>query len=350
MKKLFTLLFFIFLVGITNVNAQTTGYPIATLEHNGTTSVFYGINAFQSAYNNANNGDTIYLSADNFYSSGIYKTIHVYGAGSADPLTPSTTFNDWMYLYGGSDSSTFEGLQCQFYFNGYMDKVKIKRCRIDNITFANSYPTNTLVENCFIQTANLVWCNGQTTTFRNNIFLTFSYWYSSLLDNASNVLFEHNHFLGGYYSFNNISNCFFRNNIFYTYRAFSDFMSSFTTCVFDKNIINEYSNSNFNFGDTTTYNTNVFLSNYYTVNANLLNSSISNCWGCNYSLQGDYHLINPTLYMGTDSTEVGAYGGINPFREHATPSNPHIVSKTIPFITNSNGILPVNIKVKAQKY
>ncbi len=98
MKKSIYLFIFICFIGINNLKAQATAYPVATLEHNGTTSVYYGYYAFQTACNNANNFDTIYLSADNFSSNfWIYKTIHVYGAGSSDPITPATTFNDWFY-------------------------------------------------------------------------------------------------------------------------------------------------------------------------------------------------------------------------------------------------------------
>ncbi len=148
-----------------------------------------------------------------------------------------------------------------------------------------------------------------------------------------------------------MSNCYFRNNIIYVYHNFAAQINEhgYSSCVFDRNIINESENSSFAFGDTTTYTTNVFMGNYYYVNGNLLNTQLSPYYS-NGSILGDYHLIAPMLYLGTDGTQVGMYGGANPFKEYARPSNPHIVSKTIPFITNQNGILPVNIKAKAQNY
>ena len=61
------LIFFITLVcclfAIQNAWAQE---PVATLEHNSTTQVFYGLNAFADAYNASVNSDQIYLSAGYF--------------------------------------------------------------------------------------------------------------------------------------------------------------------------------------------------------------------------------------------------------------------------------------------
>ncbi len=348
MKNTFYILVLISFIGINNLKAQATGYPIATLEHNGTTTVYYGVEAFHNAYDNANNGDTIYLSADNFRSYwGFYKTIHVFGAGSSDPVTPSTNLTDWCYLYNGSDSTSFEGVYTNIQINGTMQNIQIRRCRFDNIQMYGS-PVNTLFENNIIVYMNLNWVNGNTLTFRNNLFLNQNWW-SSLFDNASNVLFENNTFYAGYPFISSANNCYFRNNIIYMYNNFSTYVNSISTCVFERNLINEYNNSGFNFGDTATYNTSVFMGNYYFVNANLLNTPLPS-WGGVASIYGDFHLISPQTYPGNDSTQVGMYGGVNPFKEHAVPSNPHIVSKTIPFITNTDGTLPVNIKVKAQNY
>ena len=352
MKKTIYFFIFICLIGISTIKAQGTGYPVATLEHNGTTTVYYGSEAFISAYDYANNGDTIYLSADNFRSyRGIYKTLHVYGAGSSDPYTAGTYFNtDWLYFYGSSDSSTFEGIYMMgIVFQTNSNGIHLRKCRIGNLQFQSGSPS-VLIDNNIIYYANFNWTAGQNVKVRNNLFVSNNWW-QALTDGAYNILFEHNTFYGGYYFMNTVNNCYFRNNIFYTYNTFTWSLNNFTYAnnVFERNIINENSNSSFNFGDTTTYGTNVFLGNYYSYNGNYLNTLLPN-WGTIIDANSDLTLISPQTYPGTDSTQVGMYGGVNPIKQFIRPSNPYIVSKTIPFITNINGTLPVNIKAKAQNY
>jgi len=63
----------------------------------------------------------------------------------------------------------------------------------------------------------------------------------------------------------------------------------------------------------------------------------------------DYHLKNPELYLGTDGTQVGIYGGTKPFKEKCLPTNPQVISKTIAKETDANGNLQINITVKAQE-
>jgi hypothetical protein len=70
--------------------------------------------------------------------------------------------------------------------------------------------------------------------------------------------------------------------------------------------------------------------------------------GLSFSYSQDYHLQSPSTYVGTDSSQVGIYGGLYPFKDGSIPMNPHIVSKTIQQTTSSSGNLNINVKVKAQ--
>ena len=70
--------------------------------------------------------------------------------------------------------------------------------------------------------------------------------------------------------------------------------------------------------------------------------------GNSFNYSHNYHLQNPSTYMGTDATQCGIYGGIYPYKEAAIPSNPHIREKIISNITDINGNINVNIKVAAQ--
>ena len=57
---------------------------------------------------------------------------------------------------------------------------------------------------------------------------------------------------------------------------------------------------------------------------------------------------SPLHNAGTDGTDIGIYGGLFPWKEGSVPFNPHIQTKTIGNITDGNGNLQINIKVKAQ--
>ncbi len=50
----------------------------------------------------------------------------------------------------------------------------------------------------------------------------------------------------------------------------------------------------------------------------------------------------------SDGTDIGIYGSSQPYKEGAVPFNPHIYFKNIGGTTTPNGLLNINIKVKAQ--
>ncbi len=64
---------------------------LATLNHEGSISPYYGSSALQEAYNAANHGDVITLSSGSFLGTDIKKAITLRGAGmTVTPwLTPS---------------------------------------------------------------------------------------------------------------------------------------------------------------------------------------------------------------------------------------------------------------------
>ena len=62
----------------------------------------------------------------------------------------------------------------------------------------------------------------------------------------------------------------------------------------------------------------------------------------------NYHLQNPSQYLGTDGTQVGIYGGTTPFKEKGAPSNPQITNRNIATQTDVNGNLQISISSKAQ--
>ncbi|MEX1132074.1 MAG: hypothetical protein WEC15_02515 [Flavobacteriales bacterium] len=70
----------------------------------------------------------------------------------------------------------------------------------------------------------------------------------------------------------------------------------------------------------------------------------------NYSFDDDLHLApsSPGVGAGNDGRDIGIYGGGSPYKEGASPYNPHYRAADIGGATNSSGELPVNIRMAAQ--
>ncbi|MCC7501386.1 MAG: hypothetical protein IT229_02575 [Flavobacteriales bacterium] len=64
----------------------------------------------------------------------------------------------------------------------------------------------------------------------------------------------------------------------------------------------------------------------------------------------DLHLQSTSIGVGmaSDGTDVGIHGTNSPFKPGGVPYNPHFRAATIAPATNTNGDLPVNIRVAAQ--
>ena len=78
---------------------------------------------------------------------------------------------------------------------------------------------------------------------------------------------------------------------------------------------------------------------------------ICSYWIDLHVFHNNYRLKSTSLghNAGTDGTDIGIYGGVFPWKDGSMPSNPHIISKTIPGTTDASGNLNVNIKVEAEK-
>jgi hypothetical protein len=69
-----------------------------------------------------------------------------------------------------------------------------------------------------------------------------------------------------------------------------------------------------------------------------------------YSFDDDLHLAptSPGVGAGNDGRDIGIYGSGSPYKEGASPYNPHYRAADIGGATNSSGELPVNIRMAAQ--
>ena len=70
MKKLFSLML-LFVAAVLTNNVFAQGSLLATLNHEGTISTFYGVQAWKNAHDAAANGDVITLSSGAFVGSSV---------------------------------------------------------------------------------------------------------------------------------------------------------------------------------------------------------------------------------------------------------------------------------------
>ncbi|MFN4234971.1 MAG: hypothetical protein ACK4IK_09225 [Bacteroidia bacterium] len=318
------------------------------------------INAFvysqiDSVFLTAQNGDTIYLPGGS-YNIGtliIDKNVKVFGAGhfpDSTTATNPTILNGSIRLYSGASNSMLTGfyLTGDIYFgnstaNNNATQIEILRCNVQNITLNYDY---------YSQNSNVSFINIKENIIRGsvlgmkaqNILVE-----KNLINGAiehfgnGNLLVKNNTFLGGAgcpaFQFNNIYNSLIQNNIIMNSGACSNqsIQTNVNSCTFQNNVFN----GNFNFP----YGTNIGTGNW--ANVSFTNFFVNET---NFTIdyQSDYHIQNPTTYLGTDGTQVGIYGTTAPFKVGSLPTNPHISSKNIAPQTNSNGDLNIQIQVNAQ--
>lgn len=297
------------------------------LHHSGTVTMFSGATPFITAYNASVNGDTIYLPGGIFSPPGsINKGIYIIGAGHYPDSTTATSVTNISSLgiYAGADKLKLEGLNIpngiSFATNEKTDSVVILRCYIGGVSYSGAY---NLATNCV---GHLLYQNiigSLTITHTTNIKI-FNNIISSLSSSQENAWIKNNKI---------------------------DIISDMTYCFFENNIIQLQYAEGYNtfrnniFEGAPGGGTNTYLNNY--------NSHPFPTVFVNYTSWPNYytdnlHLLSPGTYIGTDSTQVGIYGGLYPYKEGAVPSNPHIRAKSIGLTPDVNGKLKVNFTVAAQ--
>ncbi len=340
MKKLFFLAALVCsMLAIQNAKAQN---PITTLEHAGASTVFYGKNSLVEAYNASVNGDYLYLSTGFFTAPAtIAKGVKIIGAGhfpDSANVAKRTYILSGLTINKGADSLLLEGLfingDINYQGDASINYVKVLRCRFVNMEFNStnsSYNKNycSLVE-CIIQNRINFYRYGSNLNV-SHCFIGDDFYGvdgSALID--GNVFFNS----GGGVTFQGINSSIIRNNII----------------LRTDNPINDCSgnliSNNLFVTSTPNFETNSYANNYLGVTQS---SIFITTEGSNFNYTRNYHLNNPTTYIGTDGTQVGLYGGATPFKDKGLPSNPQIIKKEVGDQTDTNGNLQINFKVKAQE-
>lgn len=360
------------LLGCATVSFAQTSF-IATLQHEGEFTHYYGAGALTSAYNAAATGDIITLSPGTFTSPGtINKSITVRGTGieSVDSTwvtgRSNLTFVSGDVTFQSTDSTfvtTIEGIrfintviiQNNSSENGqgtikfikdYVGAVNATAASsfsiergpkvrfYDNIIYdfvfkTNSYP-DYLIYNSFVKDPRWDGTASETTTTFVNCVIKWQK--DSYRDSGSWGVY-------GYYPFRDYSyyinyyNCIFNSNIEYSstsYRRNSIFPNT-TTCMNCLSI-----------NEGSLFNNLVSGANNKTVGSV---SDVFKTYNSDAGWKETFELTDAAkeAYIGTDGTQIGMQGGNYPYT--TTVQYPIITKFKADAQTNKAGILNVDVEV-----
>lgn len=338
MKKLFSLMLLFVATVLTN-NAFAQGSLLATLNHEGTISTFYGSQAWKNAHDAAANGDVITLSSGNFVAVDITKAITVRGAGMG---IDSTAVSEPTIITGnftiniaepGSNRLTLEGIYSNHKIT-YINVVNplFLKCRLKEVTYNNS---STVLKDasfihCRIASYFILGTNCSASCL------------NSVIQNPSSIN-------------SSSSNFEFINSIL----IITNYLNNIQSSSFKNCIIKGTGNSSYDYinGNCTAYNcvgfgygsmykhitnaTNKIVTDFATLFKTYTGATLDNLDSETFELTD----TAKTQYLGVDGTEVGIYGGNLPF--DPTPSNPQITKCNVAAKSTADGKLSVDIEVNA---
>ena len=312
----------------------------ATLQTDDGVQVFYGTDALNSAYNAAQDGNTIYLSAGLFNGGTLSKSIKIIGAGgfNAD-ASKNTVINGAMSINRIAESYTdyleLEGFVVRNgFYVGNSSSGDNKMLRIKKINFESDLAfyarsgnfLNIEIFQCVIR--NLQWQpSGDPQRIYRDVLV------------SNSIIVANN----GYA--HNTSSAIIINSIIYAPSNVYD--RSLQNNIIVANKINQtpnsVSNNIFTGADNFPSVSNQSTNWENVVLSDLFVNQPENKWDASY----DYNLKNPKDYIGTDGTQVGIYGGLFPW--NPVPSNPQIIESKVSPVTTNDGKLNFRIKAEAQQ-
>ena len=308
--------------------AQTS--MMATLNHEGTISTFYGTLALRQAHAAAVSGDVITLSSGTFLSTDITKAVTIRGAGmevtkAYDIVNePTVLGGDFRIKIPAEDTGrlTLEGIfhnENIYFSEGQVKNALFLKSRFKNISKSGSCKVQDLtVLNCRISESINV-DDGNSAQFLNSVVNSFNSGYMS---------FFHCVILDGFRLDNNGNEY--------------------------KNCIITYESGGFFSSSSSAYN-NLFISNETSLLQNVPNNTNLRvptsderfAYLRGYNDSKDYKLTdqNRDVLKATDGGEIGIYGGSLPYS--AIPTNPQITKFNVASKTTADGKLSVDIEVKS---
>ena len=329
--------------------AQQTDKQMATLQHGDKTSVYYGIDAFVQAYNDAADTlDVITLSSGEFnVPTYISKSIAIYGAGfEKDPVSgiERTYFNRDIILRAvwneeGQLQNTVNGVRIEGVcskgslriIDAPVYNLEVVKCQFSDIYFGvDSY--DCVIRQCYIEGTVF----GVTVSPGKD---------REPAVNANNLLIANCYLKSQVYGFYPSSTLLIDHCLYKGYVGNYIFYPSYT---FNGNIICQGVPS----GSILTNN--VFVSGgnpSFDDDGNWFGLTNEELWAVEgedgtYAENKDFRLKNPDLYRGTDGTEIGLHGGT--YAWNKIPCIPRITDCTIDTKDAANGTIKLSIKAEAQ--
>lgn len=306
---------------------------MATLNHEGTISTFYGTGALRRAHAAAVSGDVITLSSGTFLSTDISKAVTIRGAGM-DVTKVNDIVNEPTILSGNFNIKipaedtgrlTLEGIYHNgniWFSEGQVKNALFLKSRFKYISQSGPCKVQDLtVLNCRISESISVG-DGNSAQFLNSVVMGFN---------------------EGYYSF---SHCFIQDSGNNLNSNGNEYKSNIICAT------NTYQNRIPS--SSSAYN-NLFISDKADLLQNVPNNTNLRvptsderfAYLRGYDDSKDYKLTdqNRDVLKATDGGEIGIYGGSLPYS--AIPTNPQITKFNVASKTTADGKLSVDIEVKS---
>lgn len=328
MKRVFSMVIAL----ATAVMSYSQSSLVATLNHNGEISAFYGASALQKAYAVSQHGDIITLSGGTFMPVNIEKALTIRGAGmyvdSVAQILPTV-------ISGTFDINISDSVEQRLAIEGiYNDEnvnvnsvkdVSFQKSRFKYLNMGGSPMVMTLIH-CKVSGSLTIGDNCSVTCV--NCYVNFPYIYSYADCEFLNCFLEGDDL---YYIRNsNLTNC-----IINTKWDYASYLPSSSTALYCVGIGKTANNI---FSDASNVE-----STYFEGELNALFKTYTG----EYDDNETFELTDAAkaLYVGNDLKQVGMYGGNYPF--NPTPTNPRIVKCIVAPESTSDGKLSVDIEVSS---
>jgi len=335
---------FIIVSGMVN-HAQS----LIAVEGSGGSSFYSNLD---TAFYYAQAGDVIYIPGGLFTINGNFqfnKPVTMIGVGHYPDSTLATGvsyINGNIRVTNAASGGAIHGvyLNGNFYLgnnttdsqvNGFL----VSRSSLGIVHLSHNGSANGLATNIMLR----------ENVIRGHIFAG----YCTNLSVENNVLDGQLHGLNG--------GAFFHNNL-WNWNSVWGLLHSVVAAHFENNIFRfgdglgsiEYSGTHSNYYSHNVFRSSASISGTSMSVGNQFNVDFSNMYvnapANNFSYVQNYHLATGSLAIGAGAGggDCGIFGGANPYKEGAVPMNPHVISKNIAPSTNTQGEVPVNIKIGAQ--
>lgn len=338
MKKFFSLIALFSCAAVSYAQSSM----LATLNHEGTVSTFYGPTALRDAHAAAAHGDAITLSSGSFVSTDITKAITLRGAGmELDTLSgtePTIISGDFNIQIADTipQRLTIEGIYHNqyIYYKETLTNALFLKSRLNFVTNSGvAALKNASFIHCRIANHLRLEENSSASCINCAIEDPYS-------NNTSTSNFELQNCVVKFQDNNTdqVHSSTFKNCLIY---ANGGRMGQIQSSCMAYNCVGFNESFHYPLFENIPNSTNVHVDNITTVFKTYTGQSLQKLDSENFELTDEAK----SKYLGTDGTQVGIYGGSLPFT--STPSNPQITKCNVAAKSTADGKLSVDIEVKA---